>query len=92
MRIDAVPMTPPKAITQLLKYGLVGVLTNLVGYGFYLLVTYTGISPKVTMTAMYSAGAAISFFVNKRFTFHHHGHVGKDRVRFFIDHMMGYLL
>jgi len=81
-----------KTARQLFSYAFIGVLTNLSGYSFYLLLTYSGGTPKLTMTAMYAIGAVLSFFANRKFTFRHDGHVGAAGIRFMIAYMLGYLL
>lgn len=81
-----------KDARQLFSYALIGVLTNLSGYSFYLLLTYSGGTPKLTMTAMYAIGVVVSFFANRKFTFRHDGHIGAAGVRFMIAHLFGYLL
>ena len=58
---------------QLFRYALVGVMSNVVGYLIYLLLTYLGATPKVTMSFLYGIGAAVGFFGNRGFTFAHQG-------------------
>jgi putative flippase GtrA len=77
---------------QLFKYTLIGVLTNLLGYIIYLVLTNLGGSPKITMTALYAVGVGISFFANRRFTFQHKGHLGVTGYRYLIVQLLGYLL
>ncbi|MEM7376710.1 MAG: GtrA family protein [Pseudomonadota bacterium] len=79
-------------LQQLLRYGIVGVLTNAGGYAVYLLLTWVWASPKVVMTGLYAAGAVAAFFANRRFTFDDHGHIGSAGVRYLIAHVLGYLL
>ncbi|UVL89036.1 GtrA family protein [Pseudomonas sichuanensis] len=81
-----------KPLRQIFSYLLVGALTNLSGFGLYILLTYLGSTPKWTMTVLYSAGAIIGFFANRRFTFGHDGHVGSAGVRYLIAQLLGYLL
>lgn len=81
-----------KTAQQLFSYAFIGVLTNLSGYSFYLLLTYSGGTPKLTMTAMYAIGVVVSFFANRKFTFRHNGHLGTTGIRFLIAYVLGYLL
>jgi len=81
-----------KALRQLLSYALIGVLTNLLGYTTYLFLTYFWGTPKLTMSALYSAGALIGFFANRRFTFRHDGSIGVAGLRYLFAQMLGYLL
>lgn len=79
-------------LRQMFSYALIGVLTNLLGYALYLLLTYFWGAPKLTMTALYSVGALIGFFANRRFTFRHDGHIGVAGVRYLLVQLSGYLL
>lgn len=81
-----------KSLRQIFSYLLIGALTNLAGYGLYILLTYFGNTPKLTMTVLYSAGAIIGFFANRRFTFGHNGHIGSAGVRYLLVQLLGYLL
>jgi putative flippase GtrA len=92
MNIDVTSSHWRATARQLIKYAVVGALSNLAGYCLYLLLTYLGCTPKLTMTALYSLGASLAFFANRRFTFHHHGHMGSASVRFIVAHALGYLL
>ena len=80
------------SIQQILRYGLVGILINALGYFVYLIITYNGADPKCTMTALYSFGVIISFFANRRFTFQHNGHMGASGVGYLLVQVLGYLL
>lgn len=92
MSTDLNPFTINKTIRQLFSYASIGVITNLAGYGLYLLLASFWGAPKLAMTVLYSLGAAISFIANRRFTFHHDGRIGLAGARFLIAHVLGYLL
>lgn len=77
---------------QLLRYVLVGLATNCSGYALYLLLTYMGTTPKLTMSALYATAALLGFFANRTFTFRHDGHIGGAGVRFLLAHILGYVL
>lgn len=81
-----------KSLREFFSYALVGILTNLVGYALYLLLTYLWGAPKITMTALYIVGASISFLANRRFTFLHEGHIGTTGIRYLLVQVTGYLL
>lgn len=81
-----------KSLRQIFSYMLIGALTNLAGYGLYILLTYFGNTPKLTMSILYSAGAIIGFFANRRFTFGHDGHIGSAGVRYLLAQLLGYFL
>lgn len=80
------------AVRQLFSYVLIGLLANLLGYALYLLLTYLIDAPKLIMTVLYSVGALISFFANRRFTFRHDGRIDIAGVRYIFAQFLGYLL
>ncbi|MGN6580943.1 MAG: GtrA family protein [Bordetella sp.] len=80
------------SLRQIFSFVLIGVLTNLIGYGIYILLTYYGVTPKFTVTILYPIGATIGFFANRRFTFQHNGRMGVAGVRYLVVQILGYLL
>ena len=81
-----------KPMPQLFRYGLVGVITNLALYFFYLLITYLGIEPKQAMTISYIVGASIGFVGHREWTFAHKGALLGSGTRYCIAHLLGYLV
>ena len=81
-----------KPILQLLRYGLVGLGTNLALYFIYLLITYFGLEPKKAMTVLYIVGALMGFFGHRKWTFTHQGTLLGSGARYFIAHLIGYLI
>lgn len=81
-----------KNLRQFFTYAWIGVLTNVLGYAIYLLLTYLWGAPKSTMTALYFVGASIGFFANRRFTFRHDGSIASTGVRYLLAQLTGYLL
>jgi putative flippase GtrA len=77
---------------QLIRYGLVGMASNLTAYCVYLIITYLGIEPKLAMTLVYLVGASAGFFGNKNWTFAHRGALTGTASRYALAHLMGYLL
>lgn len=77
---------------QFVKYGLVGIATNSIGYLTYLLITYFGVEPKFLITFMYPVGAAIGFFGNRQWAFAHKGALLSAGARYFFAHLCGYLI
>lgn len=78
--------------SQLLRYGVVGVASNLLGYGAYLLLTGSGATPKITMTLLYVVGVAVGYVGNRRLTFDYHGGHRGPVARYLVAHLLGYLL
>jgi putative flippase GtrA len=81
-----------KPVLQLFRYGLVGIVTNLALYCFYLLITYLGIEPKKAMTISYITGAFIGFIGHRQWTFSHNGALLGSGARYVIAHLFGYLI
>ncbi len=92
MRSPGIMPLDRRTFRQLLRYVLVGLLTNCSGYALYLVLTYMGTTPKMTMSTLYATAAVLSFFANRSFTFRHDGHIGGAGIRFLLAHMLGYLL
>lgn len=91
--IETPAVTAPRPLfAQLLRYALVGALSNLAGYLVYLLITHLGAGPKITMTLLYTTGAAIGFWGNKTITFSHQGEGIAVGVRYILVHAVGYLI
>ncbi len=80
------------SVKQLIRYALLGIVTNLAGYFVYLLVTYLGATPKITMTFLYGMGAIIGFIGNRNLTFAHNGSLLGSGIRYFIAHFFGYFI
>lgn len=77
---------------QLARYALIGIASNLAGYLVYFLITYLGLTPKITMTILYAVGAAIGYIGNRDFTFEHKGRMLGSSVRYFIAQLFGYFI
>jgi len=58
---------------QLVRFGLVGLAANAIGFLLYTGLTYLGLSPKATVGVLYPVGALIGYVGNKRLTFRHRG-------------------
>ncbi len=80
-----------KSLRQFVKYAVIGLLTNSIGYSVYLLLTYLWGAPKLTMTVLYGVGATISFLANRRYTFQHDGPLGAAGIRYILVQICGYL-
>lgn len=77
---------------QLLRYGVVGLFSNAVGYLLYLALTAAGMGPKLAMTLLYALGMIQTFFFNKRWSFRHGGAHGPAFVRYCTTYSIGYLI
>jgi putative flippase GtrA len=77
-------------LRQLARYGVVGVLNNLLGYMIYLLVTWLWLDPKIAVTLMYPIGAVTAYFGHARYSFAYSGRALPGIVRYAIAHLIGY--
>ncbi len=76
--------------SQFFRYALVGVSQNAVGYLLYLLITWFGVDPKLTITILYPVGFFLSYLGNKKWTFTHAGNHGSAIFKFTLVHVIGY--
>lgn len=85
-------MDKSRAFNQLIRYSIVGITANIIGYAVYILLTALGVSPKITISVLYSTLVVIGFFANRRFTFGHNNHIGLTAMRYLVVQLFGYLL
>lgn len=76
---------------QLIRYTLVGLVSNGVAYILYLSLTYYGIGHKTTMTLLYVMGVAQTFYFNRGWTFEHNGKISSALIRYIIVYALGYV-
>lgn len=69
-----------------------GVVSNVVIYFVYLLITFRGVEPKPAMTIVYVCGASFAFIANRKWTFNHQGDPIKAGLQYGLVHLIGYLL
>lgn len=81
-----------KSLPELLKYGIVGVASNLGGYLLFLLITYLGLPPREAMTILYVTSATIAFFGNRKWTFSYSNKFLGPGIRYVICHLCGYVI
>ena len=81
-----------KTLGQLLRYGIVGLAANSLGYGLYIGLTYAGFGPKLAMSLLYVLGMLQTFVFNKRWSFRHEGMHGQPFIRYIVTYGIGYLI
>jgi len=77
---------------QIFRYGVVGFAANLIGYMLYLLITYFGGTPKLTMSVLYGVSLTFSFWLNKKSTFFYRGCTLVAVGRYIFVHIIGYFI
>jgi putative flippase GtrA len=79
-------------VPRMLRWGIVGVASNAVGYLVYLGLTALGVTPKLAMTVLYACGVAIGFAGNHAWAFEHGESVRRTLPRYLLAHALGYAL
>ncbi len=80
------------SVKQLFRYALVGTTINIAGYLVYLMITFLGVTPKITETFLYIFGASAGFWGNRKLAFMHQGSLLGSGVRYIIAHSLGYFM
>lgn len=75
---------------QVFRYGVVGVLNNLLGYLIYLVVTWLWLDPKVAVTLMYPMGAVTAYVGHAKYSFAFRGPTSYGLARYTLAHLIGY--
>lgn len=77
---------------QGMRFVVVGLMSNLVLYLLYLLLTTISVGHKTAMTLVYILGVLQTFMFNRRWTFEHRGGLGPGLLRYFTVYGAGYLI
>jgi putative flippase GtrA len=75
---------------QIIRYGVVGVLNNLLGYCIYLLVTFFWLDPKIAISVLYPIGATTAYFGHSKYSFSYQGSHTNAVLRYAFAHFVGY--
>jgi putative flippase GtrA len=76
---------------QFLRYAMIGLVSNAILYGAYLLLTSHGIGHKTAMTILYAVGVLQTFIFNRRWTFRHRGEIAGSMTRYIATYAFGYV-
>lgn len=74
---------------RLVRYGLLGVGSNIALYLLFLLLVWAGVAPIVASGLCYILGVAISYFGNRRWTFASRSRHSRDLPRFLLAYGVG---
>ncbi|CEG58351.1 GtrA family protein [Legionella fallonii] len=83
-------MQSSSGLYQFIRYGVVGVINNLIGYLIYLFVTFFWLEPKMAITLLYPVGVLIGYFSHFKYSFAYQGKHGLAIVRYGVAHFIGY--
>lgn len=76
-------------IARIVRYGVVGIITNLSGYGCFLALLMAGTHPVMTTGITYLIIVAVSYFANRRWTFRSKSTHSRDVLRYLIAYSIG---
>lgn len=76
---------------QLVRYALVGVVSNSVIYLLYLLITYIHVEPKLAMSIVYFFGTIVGFLGNQKWTFSQQKRDYRVALKYLVAQIIGYL-
>jgi putative flippase GtrA len=75
---------------EILRFGVVGLASNVLLYLLYLAATAVGVEPKAAVSLIYLVGVLQTFVLNKRWTFQHEGHVRRTAGRYWVAYAFSY--
>lgn len=75
-----------------MRFGIVGLASNAVLYGLYVLATSLGVQHTVAMTAVFALGVLQTFVFNKRWSFAYQGPRGGAMLRYLIAYAVAYAI
>lgn len=79
-------------VLQVVRFGILGVISNLLLYLLYLVLTGTWMGHKSAMTLLFALGVIQTFAFNKRWTFGHEGFFGTSFSKYVIIYSIAYVL
>ena len=82
----------PGLLKKLARYSFVGICSNILGYGSYLLLVNNHLNPKVAVTLLYFIGIFVSYIGNKRLTFRDKEGFLPKSFRYAGIYLLGYLI
>ena len=77
---------------QPIRFGVVGVISNILLYFIYLFITAIGGGHKVAMTLIFALGAMQTFVINRFWTFQHQGVIKSTFFRYLSVYFLSYAL
>lgn len=80
------------SIKQLLKFVTVGLITNFLGYCFFLVFIFLGIEHKFAMSLLYFISTLISFYGMKKWVFKNNQNIYYVFIKFFSVYFTGYFI
>ena len=82
----------PSSLSQAVRFGIVGLASNLILYILYLALTSIGVGHKGAMTLLFALGVLQTFAFNKSLTFGHQGLVRASLLKYVLIYSFAYFL
>jgi putative flippase GtrA len=79
-------------LRQFYRYGVTGLLSNGILYVGYLVLTGLGLGPKLAASLVFAVGVTVSYILNSRWTFSHHGGGRNVYSRYWVAYGLAYVL
>jgi putative flippase GtrA len=82
------------SLLEFLRYGIVGIFFNALGYSLYIVLTLYWLSPFLAVAIFYPISVTISYFAHRKHTFKRHNVKFKaiNFIRYFIIYITGYII
>jgi len=81
-----------KVHKQFIRYAVVGLASNAIGYVLYIVLTRVGLGPKLAMSLLYGIGVLQTFIFNKKWSFRFAGAAAPALVRYATVYALGYVI
>ncbi|WP_370650456.1 GtrA family protein [Neorhizobium galegae] len=75
-----------------IRYALLGILMNSLGYFLYFCATQLRVEPKVAMTLIYIFGVGLNFVLTRKWVFGHKGNWGATFGGYVLVYLLGYIM
>lgn len=76
----------------MIRFALVGLVSNGVAYAVYLALTAVGMDPYAAATVVYVVALAVGFAGHRKVTFAHQGRLGRAAALYLVVYAIGYLI
>jgi putative flippase GtrA len=80
-----------KLTQQMIRFGIIGFLSNSIIYLLYLFFTVMGMGHKTAMTLLFATGALQTFIFNKLWTFDYHGIIRTSFAKYLVIYCFAYV-
>ena len=77
---------------QLIRYGMVGLIVNVIGYLSFLGMVYAGLHHQVAATLMFAIAVLASYVANRNWSFAHQGGVARSFSSYLLLYLAAWVL